>query len=145
MLTNLIQKHPAVRRLQASHDELKKNLHATRHQLHLEMQRNAPRPARMIVEGGMSRAELEEVLAGTESNPVTKALRAILNERIVELSDKCTDPPRERAETSGGTIPGYTAEERLYDAGRCAAVAELLEMLQDLSKPKDAAGREEAQ
>lgn len=140
MLTKLLMMFPSVRRLQAAYEESKKSVYVLREQLHQEMQRNAPRAARLIVKGAMSQASVEEILAGTETNSVMQAVCAIINGKIVEVGDKACDRPRERRETAAGSFPGYSAEERTYDAGGNAYLAELLELLQDLSKPRDAAG-----
>lgn len=137
MLTYLAMKLPAVRRLKASLEEKTKDLYATRQQLAHHLMESKPRPARMVVESGMSEESIGETLAGTQASPTMKAVCAIINARIVDLADTATDRPREPMQLTDRFVPGYSSDERLHDSGGVFHLADLLAQLQDLSKARD--------
>jgi hypothetical protein len=130
-------KHPAVKRLRASLDETARTLYATREVLRLEMAKNSPKQARLAVDGGMTAESISEALAGTLETPIMKAVLSVVNQKVVELCDRATDAPRQQIVLPDRIIPGYGSEERMHDAGGAAHTAAVLEMLQDLSRPKD--------
>jgi hypothetical protein len=102
-----------------------------------QIERTRRHPARLF-EGEFSEQALEEMLIGTESHPIMKAVVGLLNIKVAEMGDAATERPALAIPTSGGMVRGYSEEERLYDAGGCAQAAEFLGRLQQLAKPKDA-------
>lgn len=92
------------------------------------------KPAHITLAGGMSELAIAEQLRGTESTPTVKAICAHLSAKIVLLSDRATDAPRTVCQVKGETIAGYSAEERLHDAGGASYLAEALGEIQDLTK-----------
>lgn len=130
-------KLPAVKRLSASLDETRSNLYATRELLRLEMEKNVTTPARLVVDGGMAAEAISEALAGTLKTPIMAAVLAVVNQKVVELCDRATDPPRQQVVLPDRVTPGYGSEERMHDAGGAACAADILETLQGLATPKD--------
>lgn len=131
---SFIEKLPAVKRLRAANEALRRELEITRDEL--QRARKPRRPARLIVDGP-SQQMLEEMLAGTESHPVTKAVIGLLNARVAEMSDAATERPSPTVPAGGGIMRGYSEEERLYDAGGCAQLADFLARIQEAAKPKE--------
>lgn len=97
------------------------------------------RPARMIVDKAMTEQAIEELLAGTETSGLMKAVQALITARVVELGDQATDRPRNTiVHRDGSVLAGYSQDERMHDAGGAANLAEMLARLQELAKPKPA-------
>lgn len=94
----------------------------------------AGRPARFVLEGALPEDQLARRLAGTATNPIVGAVMALVDRKIVEMSDRATNPPT--AEN--------TAELRTYESGGANAIAEFKARLQELTavvaeeKPKGA-------
>lgn len=130
MITYLLNQLPLVKRL-------REQLLQTREAFRRELEKNMKRPARLTVIGLMSDLAIEENLAGTETNSVMRSVCAIINAKIVELSDLATDRPRQNMDRPEGSVEGYSMDERLHDAGGAAHLADLLAKLQELSKPKE--------
>lgn len=99
-----------------------------------------PRPAHFVLKGGLSEAEIAERLAGLEGTEAIKAICALLGAQIVALADRATDAPRSPIVTPERIIAGYSAEERLHDAGGAAHLAALLARLEELTAPREEAG-----
>lgn len=131
---SLIEKLPSVVRLKAENAELRRELNAARAEL--ETARRRQRPARLVVDGNPDYV-YEEMISGTESHPVMKGVVGLLNARIVEMSDTATERPSLPMSLAGGVTRGYSEEERLYDAGGCALLADFLARIQEAAKPKD--------
>lgn len=98
--------------------------------------------ARILLAGGMSEPAIAEQLRGTESTPTVKAICAHLSSKIILLSDRATDAPRTTCQVKGETIAGYSAEERLHDAGGASYLAEVLGEIQDMTKATPTAEEE---
>lgn len=85
------------------------------------------RAARFVLEGGLAEAEIERRLTGTIKTPVIEAVMALVDRKIVEMSDRATNPP----------TATNTADLRVYEAGGANAIAEFKARLQDLTKPAE--------
>lgn len=85
--------------------------------------------ARLQVEGLMAEETALGKLAGTHHSDPIQAIEALLNHRIVQLSDEATNPPR-----------AMTADERLFAAGGVHHVAEFLGLLQEATADRDVEG-----
>ena len=103
-----------------------------------------PRPAHFVLKGGMTEAEIAERLAGLEGTEAIKAICALLGAQIVALADRATDAPRSPIVTPDRIIAGYSAEERLHDAGGAAHLAALLARIEELTAPREEAGEKPA-
>lgn len=97
------------------------------------------RPAKMVSTGLMDEASIAEALRGTAPTATVRAIEALLTQRLIDLSDIATDRPRSTLQLPDKTIPGYTMEERLHDAGGAAHMADILARLQELTKAKEEA------
>lgn len=102
------------------------------------------RPARFALHGGMTEDAIAEQLHGTEKMPMMLAVVAHISAEIVRLADVSTDAPRDPVVLPDRIIPGYSAEQRLHDAGGASHLAELLEKLQELSRPVPQEGKQTA-
>ena len=94
------------------------------------------KPARLEVAGGMTAQQIEDRLAGAHSSEPVRAILAKIGAKIIELSDRATDAPREQMETRDGVIPAFGHDDRIYVAGGAAALAELQSDLQELVKDR---------
>lgn len=86
-----------------------------------------PRPARFVHEAPLSETEVARRLAGTIKTPVLEAVMSLLDRKLVEMSDRATNPPSEV----------NTPDLRTYEAGGANAIAELKSRLEDLAKPQE--------
>ena len=112
---------------------------ATSRAMHeIERQRAAlpARPARFSLEAALPEESIAELLAGTDGLPTMRAVFAHVSAEIVRLSDRSTDEPRDTVVLPDRIIPGYSADQRLHDAGGASHLAALLAKLQDLTKPR---------
>ena len=94
------------------------------------------RPAKMESVGPMTEEAVAEALVGTETSQMVKAINAKITAKIVDLSDRATDAPRETMLIRGETVTGYTADQRMHDAGGAAHLADLLAELQEMTKAR---------
>ena len=92
----------------------------------------------------MTEAEIAERLAGLEGTEAIKAICALLGAQIVALADRATDAPRSPIVTPDRITAGYSAEERLHDAGGAAHPAALLARIEELTAPREEAGEKPA-
>ena len=139
MLNRLIESHPTVRQLRQNLDASNRTAWALKRELEEAQDRIAKlerKPARISMVPDMTEIAIEESLVGTENHPAVKAICTLLAVRIVELSDTATDRPRTQIQIGDQHVAGYSAEERMHDAGGCAHLAEFLGKLQVLTKPK---------
>lgn len=133
----------SVKRLEAENARLeerikKSTLHAEALGYKLQELRAWRKPARFMLEGGMTDGEIERALAGAEGSPIVRAIMAHIGAKLVRKADDATDAPREMITTAERVIEGYTAEMRLHDAGGASHLAELLGELQALTAAKAA-------
>lgn len=88
----------------------------------LQRVRALSRPARFQLEGGLDERTIRRRLAGAGDNAVLKAVMAVVDRKIVSMSDRATNPPSEV----------NTPELRTYEAGGANAITELKTELQAL-------------
>lgn len=95
---------------------------------HMEalLEKRKPKHARLQVEGLMAEETALGKLAGTCHSDPVQAIEALLNHRIVQLSDTATNHP-------GSATP----DERLFDSGGVHYLAEFLATLQDYSAEQE--------
>ncbi len=91
------------------------------------------RPARLSQEDAMPEERIEELLAGTAATGPVRAILAHVSAKVVAACDVATDEPRELMTGPDRTIPPYTSEMRLHDAGKASAYGILLADLQRLT------------
>jgi hypothetical protein len=91
--------------------------------------------AHLRLAGGLTEEQIAQRLAGTADVPAVQAVLALVDQRLVVAADRATDRPAPPAPERG--LPGYTPEDRLYDAGRAGELAELRAQLQELTKPTE--------
>lgn len=99
-------------------------------------EKNAARPARITLEGGMGPEAIADVLRGTHALPSVRAIVDHIGAKIVAKADTATDAPRETQTLPDRILAGYSAEMRLHDAGMAAGAAEILSELQELTAAK---------
>jgi hypothetical protein len=93
------------------------------------------RPARFIMDqASMGEEEIARRLAGTQQNPALQAVMALVDRKIVEMSDRATNPPS--AEN--------TADLRTYEAGGANAMTEFKTRLAGLTEPRPETAKAEA-
>ena len=89
--------------------------------------RRERRVARFALEATVSEAEVARRLAGTIKTPVVEAVMSLIDHKIIEMSDRATNPP----------TTANTPDLRTYEAGGANAIAELKARLQDLAAPQE--------
>jgi hypothetical protein len=87
------------------------------------------RIARFKIAGGMADLEITRRLRGAHDSPIVQAVQALLDAKIVEMTDRATNPPS----------AANTAELRTYESGGANAVAEFKVRLQELTAPAEEA------
>lgn len=83
------------------------------------------RRARFKLDAALSDEEINRRLAGQSETPVLQAITALIDAKIVEMSDRATNPPSEI----------NTPDLRTYEAGGANAIAEFKARLQELTRP----------
>lgn len=95
---------------------------ANQAQAELEQLRQ-PRRVRFMLEAGLPEEQIVRRLAGTIETPAIQAVMALVDRKIVEMSDRATNPPSD-------ALP---PDLRTYEAGGANAIAEFKSRLQDLT------------
>lgn len=90
-------------------------------------QLRAGRRVRFLLEAGLPEEQVMRRLAGTHANPIVTAIMALVDRKIIEMSDRATNPPSVE----------NTAELRTYEAGGANAIAEFKARLQELTAEKE--------
>lgn len=86
------------------------------------------RRARFKLDGGLPEEEIQRRLAGQAETPVMQAVTALIDAKIVEMSDRATNPPSEI----------NTQDLRTYESGGANAIAEFKARLQEVTCPMPA-------
>jgi hypothetical protein len=81
------------------------------------------RVARFKLEGGLPEDQVARRLAGAQDAPLIQAVMALVDAKIVEMSDRATNPPSS----------ANTPDLRTYEAGGANAIAEFKTRLQELT------------
>lgn len=106
-----------IQQLERENEDLRRN-NATRRER---------RVARFALEAAITEAEVARRLAGTIKSPVVEAVMSLIDRKIIEMSDRATNPP----------TTANTPDLRTYEAGGANAIAELKARLQDLATPQE--------
>lgn len=137
MLNRIIQNLSVVKSLNLKVMIEESKVRCLQNELEAERAKHQIRPARIVVQAGLSEDAIASMLNGTETLPVNRAITGLLTAKIIELSDTATDRPRPTIQLADQVVQGYTTEERLHDAGGASHLADMLARIQELSKPKE--------